>query len=186
MTPERIKKILPAIKERISYSEIRLSKGLRVAVAEKILNIMSLETKHFGMFVIVGWQSKWNTYTDISDSYQDIFAKKRINIMAEGQSKIATTIDFDGAILIDNKGNICHSGVIIEGLRPSLIASKINPGKFQDLSEQFGFTGKVHSRHLSAIAASYVFKNTTVYTVSEENDGFHIYEGGIILYEWNK
>ena len=177
---------MPQVEERISYSQIRLPKDLRIKMAEEILNIMASRQKHFGLFVIVGWQDKWNIYTDISDSYQDIFSKKKINIMTEGEKEIATTVDFDGAILVDIDGDIKHSGVIIEGLRPSTVAKKVNPGQFDDLSSQFGFTGKVHSRHLSAITASYVFKNTTVYTVSEENDSFHIYEAGRILYEWDK
>ena len=91
--------------------------------------------------------------------------------------------DFDGAILIDKNGQIMHSGIIIEGLRPRVIAEKLNPGKFKDLSEQFGFKGKVHSRHLSAITASYIFKGTSVFTVSEENDSFHIFERGKIVYQ---
>ena len=188
MTLGKIKKIMPEVKSRMSYSRIHLSRELRVKVAEEILNIMTSRHKHFGLFVIAGWQDKWNIYTDISDSRQDIFGKHNINIMegTSSQDEIATTVDFDGAILIDNNGIIKHSGVIIEGLRPSMVAKKVNPGEFDDLSEQFGFTGKVHSRHLSAISASYVFKNTTVYTVSEENDSFHIYEAGRILYEWDK
>jgi DNA integrity scanning protein DisA with diadenylate cyclase activity len=72
--------------------------------------------------------------------------------------------------------------VTIEGLRPSLVARKINPGRFSDLSEQFGFRKKVHTRHLSAIAASYFFDGTTVFTVSEETDDFHMFENGKIIY----
>jgi len=96
--------------------------------------------------------------------------------------RLESTLDFDGAILVDKNGNILDSGIIIEGLRPKVIANKIHPGKFKDLSEQFGFKGKVHSRHLSAITASYIFKGTTVLTVSEENDSFHVFERGKIVY----
>lgn len=183
---EKISKIISEIEESINYSKVRIPRNLKIEVAKTMLDIMAARHKHFGLFIILGWRDKWNTYTDISDSDQDIFAKHQINMMAKGEDEIATTVDFDGAILIDGKGNIKHSGVIIEGLRPSLAAQKINPGKFADLSEQFGFKEKVHSRHLSAITASYVFKNTTVYTVSEENDSFHIYEAGRILYSWDK
>ncbi len=84
--------------------------------------------------------------------------------------------------ILDKDGNILDSGIIIEGLRPKIVANKIHPGKFKDLSQQFGFKGKVHSRHLSAIAASYIFKGTTVFTVSEENDSFHVFENGRIVY----
>ena len=186
MKYEKIPKIISEIKDKLNYSKITISRDLKIKVAENMLNIMAARHIHFGLFIIVGWQNKWHIYTDISDSGQDIFAKHHINIMAKGTDEISTTVDFDGAILIDKHGNIKHSGVIIEGLRPSLAAQKVNPGKFADLSEQFGFKEKVHSRHLSAITASYIFKNTTVYTVSEENDSFHIFEAGKILYSWKK
>ncbi len=166
-------------------SKVVLPLDLKMRVAQLILRLTE-HKKHFGLFVIMGWQKKWQEYLDISDSQQDIFDKRHIDIMhlkpgEHGSRNVAQTINFDGAILIDKKGVILHSGAMIEGLRPRLVAKKLNPGRFKDLSEQFGFTTKVHTRHLSAITASYVFKGTTVFTVSEEDDSFHIYEGGRIL-----
>ena len=96
---------------------------------------------------------------------------------------IETTINFDGAILVNSRGDVVHSGIIIEGLRPRVVADKLNPGRFGDLSEQFGFGEKVHSRHLSAITCSYIFKGTTVFTVSEESDSFHVFEAGRVIYK---
>jgi len=167
-------------------SNVDLSLSLKLKIAELILSLIK-HRKKFGLFIILGWQRKWNKFTDISDKTQDIFARRHINIMKikerpSARHDISTTINFDGAILIDKKGNVIHSGMIIEGLRPKVIAQKINPGRFKDLSEQFGFKEKVHSRHLAAIASSYVFKNTTIFTVSEETDNFHIFEKGKIIY----
>ena len=139
----------------------------------------------FGLFLILGWQNKWRKYTDLPDSRQDIYVKHHQNILKHYKSHkhdIETTVNFDGAILVDRQGNIVHSGIIIEGLRPREIADKMRPGHFRDLSEQFGFSEKVHSRHLSAITCSYIFKGTTVITVSEENDSFHVFEGGKIVF----
>jgi DNA integrity scanning protein DisA with diadenylate cyclase activity len=139
----------------------------------------------FGLFVIVGWQDKWRKYTDIPDSRQDIYTQHPQNILKHYKSHkhdIETTINFDGAILINPKGDIVNSGIVIEGLRPKIVADKLNPGNFKDLSEQFGFGEKVHSRHLSAITCSYIFKGTTVFTVSEESDSFHVFENGRIVY----
>lgn len=183
---------MPAIQKRLDNvircfegSKVDLPLELKMRTAELILRLME-RRKHFGLFVILGWQKKWQEYLDISDSQQDIFADRRVDIMKlkpgeQRSADVAATINFDGAILIDKKGIIVHSGAMIEGMRPRVVAKKLNPGKFNDLSEQFGFNSKVHTRHLSAISASYVFKNTTVFTVSEENDSFHIYEGGRIL-----
>jgi len=160
--------------------------AVKLKLTELILHLMKRKSP-FGLFAILGWQRKWQEHLDISDSYQDIFDKHRINIMNIKASKrarrdVASTVSFDGAILINNKGDILHSGVMIEGLWPRKVAAKVNPGQFRDLSEQFGFKKKVHTRHLSAIAASYIFKNTTVFTVSEETGNFHIFENGQIVF----
>jgi DNA integrity scanning protein DisA with diadenylate cyclase activity len=182
-----VKKILSKIKDAFKKSEVTLSLEIKLKTAELILNLMTHKKKSFGLFVILGWQNKWKGYTDISDMTQDVFVGHHTNIADikhdhEVTKEVAKTVDFDGAILINSKGAIMHSGIILEGLRPRFVANKLNPGSFNDLSEQLGFKEKVHSRHLFAIASSYVFKNTTVFTVSEESDKMHIFEGGKIIY----
>ena len=96
----------------------------------------------FGLFIILGWENKWNKYIDMPDAKQDIYKKYHQNLLKHYHSHkhdIKTTVNFDGAILVDKKGNILHSGIMIEGLKPHEIADKVRPGKFHDLSEQFGF-----------------------------------------------
>lgn len=181
----KLQERLTAVARSLENSQTDVPFDLKLKTAEAILRLKNRKrTKHFGLFVILGWKQKWRDYLDISDSEQDIFAKHRIDIArtSEVTDDVAETVDFDGAILIDRKGTVLHSGVFIEGLRPSVVAQKVNPGKFSDLSEQFGFETKVHARHLSAITASYVFKGTTIFTVSEETDAFHVFEGGRILH----
>ena len=180
----KVEKILEDLGAVFKKSKINFPDKLRIKTSKIILRLMNRKIG-FGLFVIIGWQSKWNKYTNIADSKQDIYVKHHQNVLKhyrDHKYDIEKTVNFDGAILVDNAGNIVHSGVIIEGLRPKVIADKIHPGHFNDLSEQFGFKGKVHSRHLSAITASYMFKSTTVMTVSEENNSFHVYEGGRIVY----
>lgn len=181
-----MKKLLLQTEEVFKKSEIKLPISLKMKLAELILDL-TLSRKHFGLFVIFGWKNKWRKFTDVSDSSQDIFARRRLNLRNIKSSKgghysIAATIKFDGAILINGRGDIVHSGVMLEGLRPGIVADEINPGRFSDLSEQFGFKQKVHLRHLNAITASYAFKGTTVFTVSEETGSFHIFEKGGIIY----
>ena len=125
-------------------------------MAELMLNLMH-RRKNFGMFVILGWKATWNTYADTPDIHQDIFARRRVNIMnitpanqQKEKKSIVSTINFDGAILIDNYGKVLHSGAMIEGLRPRATARKINPRGKGDLSSQFGFKHKVHMRHIAA------------------------------------
>lgn len=177
---------LEDVAESLARSQTDIPLPLKLKTAEVVLRLM-VYRKSFGLFVILGWKKKWEDHLDISDSGQDIFAGHRIDIMhikpgVRRSVDVSMTVDFDGAILIDKRGTIVHSGAFIEGLRPRVVAEKLNPGRFADLSEQFGFETKVHARHLSAIAASYVFKGTTVFTVSEENDAFHVFEQGRILY----
>lgn len=183
--PNKMTERMAAVARSLEESRTDVPLPLKLKTAEAILRLMGRKrNRHFGLFVILGWQNKWRDYLDISDAQQDIFAKHHVDVTdtAEVTDDVATTVDFDGAILIDRRGSILHSGVFIEGLRPRVVAEKINPGKFSDLSEQFGFDTKVHARHLSAITASYVFKGTTIFTVSEETDTFHVFEHGRIIY----
>jgi len=182
-----VERSLKSIEKAMSKSKVPLPFLLKKRLSRIVLNLMN-RRDGFGLFVILGWQNKWNKFTDMPDSRQDIYTKHHINLNVMEIGKldihydIESTVNFDGAILINKKGEILHSGIMIEGLRPKEVANKINPGNFKDLSEQFGFKTKVHLRHLSAISASYIFKNTTVFTVSEETDVFHIFEGGKIIY----
>ncbi len=182
---EKIQKQLEEVRENFEQSKNGLPTELKARMAEIILHIIR-KRKSFGLFVILGWENKWEKFADTPDISQDIFAGHNINVRtqaSEGKRQgLAKTINFDGAILIDSTGNIIHSGTMIEGLRPKIAADKINPGRFDDLSTQFGFRQKVHMRHLAAITASYIFKGTTVFTVSEESGHFHIFESGKILY----
>ncbi len=180
-----INRVLNELRVVFKKSKIKFPEKLRLKTSKIILKLMN-RRRGFGLFLILGWHNKWRKYTDIPDSRQDIYVKHHQNILKHYKSHkhdIETTINFDGAILVDKRGNIVHSGIIIEGLRPRIIADKIRPGHFKDLSEQFGFGEKVHSRHLSAITCSYIFKGTTVMTVSEENDSFHVFEDGKIIYK---
>jgi len=182
----RIKDNLRLVAKDLESSRVDLPLPLKLRTAELILKLMR-RRGHFGLFVILGWQRKWHKHLDISDSRQDIFAADRHDIMEAGRRRhrrhdIGLTVNFDGAILIDGRGGIVHSGVFIEGLRPRVAAQRLNSGRFDDLSEQFGFETKVHARHLSAITASYIFRGTTIFTVSEENGAFHIFEGGRIVH----
>lgn len=184
---KEIKKHLSKIIKIFSKGKIFKENAIQIELAEMILHLRRSHKKKFGIFIIFGWQNKWNQkYADIPDNSQDIFVKHHINIFKfykNSLKKISSTINFDGAILIDKNGNILHSGIIIEGLRPRNLANKISSlGQEHDLSSRLGFKKKVHSRHLSAIAASNQFKGTTVFTVSEETGDLHIFHKGKILF----
>lgn len=181
---------------------------VKLKMAEIILKLRQNEMRlrrKFGLLVILGWKKQWQKYADTPDASQDLFARQQINIMKVGngdghtaeqrrrnsnarRGNIVNTINFDGAILIDPHGNILHSGTMIEGLRPRATAhtmrsrERARQGNATDLSSQFGFKRKVHMRHITAITSSYTFRGTTVFTVSEETNDFHIFENGKIAY----
>src|SRR3989338_6885268 len=96
-----MQKLLTSIEEAFKKSEVNLPISLKIKLAELILD---LSRKRFGLFVIFGWKNKWRKFTDVSDSSQDIFARRRINILNIQKQKnrrynVAATMNFDGAIL---------------------------------------------------------------------------------------
>jgi DNA integrity scanning protein DisA with diadenylate cyclase activity len=180
------KQQLRRVETALKKSETKHPITLKMKMTELILNLMQ-NRKNFGMFVILGWKNKWQRFADTPDAHQDIFARHSVNIMkiipsSQKEYDIRKTINFDGAIIIDGRGNIIHSGAMIEGLRPRATAHKLNPNRTGDLSSQFGFKHKVHMRHIAAITSSYLFKNTTIFTISEETNDLHIFENGRIIY----
>lgn len=180
---------LREIEKAFMLSRNELPLPLKLRMAEILLRLME-RRKKIGILVILGWREKWRSYVDTPDISQDLFAQRGINIMEIptrrtrrlSKDNITNTVHFDGAILIGPRGNILHSGTMIEGLRPRATAQKLNSHASPDLSTRFGFKRKVHMRHITAITSSYTFKGTTVFTISEESDDLHIFEGGRILY----
>lgn len=180
------------VQKSLMNSTVKLPFEAKLRVA-RICLILRKRRKKFGLFIILGWRKRWSKYAITSDISQDIFAKHHINIMSPRprsalqmrryERQIVKTINFDGAILINASGNVLHSGTMIENLKPKEVAQKINPHHHSpDLSSRFGFKQKVHMRHLAAITSSFIFKGTTVFTVSEETGHFHILENGKIVY----
>jgi hypothetical protein len=191
-------KELRRIEKALEKSNGAIPLALKLKMATLAVGLMK-RRKKFGLFVILGWSdNRWKKYADTPDASQDIFKRRRVNILKipnggrrqarirngveNRRSGIVNTINFDGAILIDARGTVLHSGAMIEGLRPRATAQKLNPHRAPDLSTQFGFRRKVHMRHIAAITSSYLFRGTTIFTVSEETDDLHIFEGGKIVY----
>jgi len=166
------------------------SNDLDVEVKIKILEALKYMVKrskiNFGMLIVYGWKREWNKeYAYILDENQNLFEEKNYNIKNLSVKKIVNIFNqlrtFDGAILINKEGKILASGVFLINLNPLKVMERMNL-KGEDLSDVFGFKSKVHTRHITAITASYILPNTTVYTVSEEEKIIRIYEKGKIIY----
>jgi len=141
----------------------------------------------FGALLVLGWRREWNRkHASIPDITQNIFRRRHFDLWErsrdDAHETIKKTIDFDGAILVTKDGAIVGSGIYLENIKPKEIAHILHAGSVDDLSTAFGFAKKVHTRHLAAIAASYVLKNTTIFVVSEEDRSLRVFENGKIIW----
>lgn len=179
----REKRMLPLIfgKERGTVSF-----ELKLKLYETLLTLRA-KRKPFGMIVVLGWRREWaGTYASVPDSDQDLFETRRLSIgdrtLDDCVERIGRTTRFDGAILISRDGITVASGVYLENMSAKKIARKLHGNRAEDLSEAFGFETKVHTRHLAGIAASYILKGTTIFTVSEEDSSVRMFERGRIVW----
>ena len=96
-----VNKIIDKIRKALIKSRTQVSLNTKLILSEIILNLMN-RRRAFGLFVILGWQDKWNSYIDTPDSGQDIYKKHHVNLrdlVKEGKHyKVESTLDFDGAI----------------------------------------------------------------------------------------
>ena len=137
--------------------------------------------RRFGMIVVLGWRREWDKeHAATADATQNIFGNHHFNLwlhsLGESFEVFKKTIDFDGAILVNHEGAVLSSGVYLDNVHPKSVALAIHPQHTEDLSLAFGFSKKVHTRHLVAIAASYILKGTTIFVVSEEDSSVRIFE----------
>jgi len=160
---------------------------IKLRIFEILFRLNKRKKEPFGMLVVYNFNENWfDKFCSFPDVSQNIFKDKKINILKTPLNEIVNifslTTDFDGAILINNKGLVLASGVFLENIKAKEVALNLNPQKAEDLSAAFGFKKKVHTRHLTAIASSYVLKNTTVFVISEEDRSLRIFEKGRIIY----
>lgn len=160
---------------------------IKLKIFEILFRLNKRKKESFGMLVVYNFDEEWfDKFCSFPDVSQNIFKDKKINILKTPLNEIVNifslTTDFDGAILINNKGLVLASGVFLENIKAKEVALHLYPQKAEDLSAAFGFKKKVHTRHLTAIALSYVLKNTTVFVISEEDRSIRIFEKGKIIY----
>lgn len=172
--------------EALSRNGDVLSVDLKLKIHSLLIALKKENKKPFGMIVVFGWRRKWNKkYAAFPDITQNIFKKVKVNLRNDFHSDLVQTLkrtlDFDGAILINKKGNFSASGVYLANIAPNEVA-KILYSSAVDLSTAFGFKKKVHMRHLAGIAASYILKGTTVFVLSEEDGSLRIFEEGKIVW----
>ncbi|HOM68195.1 MAG TPA: diadenylate cyclase [Candidatus Paceibacterota bacterium] len=160
---------------------------IKLKIFEILFRLNKRKKEPFGMLVIYNFKEEWfDKFCSFPDISQNIFKDKKLNILKTPLNEVinafSLTSDFDGAILINNKGTVIASGVFLENIKAKEVALTLNPSKAEDLSAAFGFKKKVHTRHLTAIASSYVLKHTTVFVISEEDRSLRIFEKGRIIY----
>jgi DNA integrity scanning protein DisA with diadenylate cyclase activity len=171
----------------LTHSKAGAAPELKLKVFQTLKRLKKVKKKPFGMLIVLGWKSDWfEKYASFPDSEQNLFDAKPFDFARAPNERaleiLAKISDFDGALLLNSRGEIVASGVYLENMDPKDAAKAINPDKAEDLSGAFRFATKVHSRHLAAIAASYRLKGTTVFAVSEEGGSVRVFEKGRIIY----
>lgn len=161
--------------------------ALKLRVYYLLKDLQKIHRQSFGMIIVLGWDDKWlDNYASILDSDQNLFSARNFDIKSAADEEVLKTLgktaDFDGAIFMTKEGVITASGMYLENMKPKELSKVLNSQKSGDLSSVFGFVKKVHTRHLTAIAASYWLKDATVYVVSEEDDSLRVFEGGKIVW----
>lgn len=128
-------------------------------------------SESYGFILVLGWRKEFEEKHMLEpDREQNIFKEKEINIMDEkAKQMIFSTRFFDNAILVDNSGKILHSGIMLRNLDPMKM--------FEEMKIPYEHKS-CHSRHMTAIAASWYLKDTTVFTLSEETNILRIYQDG--------
>ncbi len=132
-------------------------------------------TESYGFLIVLGWKKEFEENHILEpDPEQNLFKEKNISIYSDkAKDLVFTTRFFDNAILVDNYGNIVHSGIMLRNLDPLKM--------FEEMKIKYDHRS-CHSRHMTAIAASYYLKNTTVFTLSEETNILRVYQDGKRIY----
>ncbi len=185
LVPKNEKHLVAEIFQKNSKTKDESLTKLKIYLALKAL--IKRKRSSFGVLVVYNWKKEWfENFTSFPDSDQNLFQKKNFDFLNASFDKslevFSSMADFDGAIILSNKGLIIASGVYLENMDPKNVAAKVAGKGFIDLSEAFGFSKKVHTRHLSGIACSYKLDNTTVFAVSEEDGSLRAFEKGKIVF----
>jgi len=171
----------------LAHSQDGAPPGLKLKIYQVLKLLRRRRRKPFGMLIVLGWKREWDRkFASLPDATQNAFRDRRLDLVGAAEEKILEEFsgiaDFDGAILVNQRGQVLASGIYLENVRPKRVAEVMHPEKSQDLSSAFGFVRKVHARHLAGIAASYWLKGSTVFVVSEEDGTIRIFEGGKVIW----
>ncbi len=185
LVPKNEKHLVAEIFQKISKNKDESLVKLKLYLVLKAL--IKRKRSRFGMLVVYNWKKEWfEDFASFPDSDQNLFQEENFDFLNASFDKslevFSSMSDFDGAVILSNKGLIIASGVYLEKMEPKSVAAKITEGKFSDLSEAFGFYKKVHTRHLSGVACSYKLDGTTVFAVSEEDGSLRAFEKGKIVF----
>lgn len=175
----------------LAHSQPGVPPDLKLKIYDALKRLRRRRKRPFGMIVVLGWRREWDEkYASLPDATQNVFQNRKADISNFSQDRVAEMLseiaDFDGAVLLNRRGEAVASGMYLENMSPKKVAETLFQGRSQDLSSAFGFRKKVHTRHLAAIAASYLLEGTTVFVVSEEDGSIRIMEHGRIIWSTMK
>lgn len=160
---------------------------LKLKIYHTLKRLKKRRRKPFGMLIVLGWKREWmKKYASLPDKTQNLFAARTFDFAGATEERAVETLaqlaDFDGAILMSEKGEIIASGIYLESMHAKRLVKILGPDHASDMSAALGFAKKVHTRHMAGIAASYWLKGVTVFVVSEEDGSIRIFENGRIIF----
>ena len=171
----------------LSHSKEGALPELKLKIYHVLKRLKKRRRKPFGMLIVLGWKREWmRRHASLPDKTQNVFAGRPFDFANASEDRavdvLAQIAEFDGAILMSEKGEIMASGIYLEAMQTKRVAEILAPDHAADMSAAFGFIKKVHTRHMAGIAASYWLRGTTVFVVSEEDGSIRIFENGKIIF----
>ncbi len=148
--------------------------------AYKILSSMRDETEGHGVTLVLGFDPLLHHRT-VMEMTDDIFVESREHIKdPHMREKIEKHREIDGAFLVDKAGKMLHSGMFFVA-NPRYVLRKMGLEREGSLSDNFGFSRPVGTRHISSIGASWKMKDAFVMVLSENRE-IRLFHNGMIAY----
>lgn len=173
------------LKEKIESCNINYIDNQLILQLYDVLCYVRDKEKGHGMTIVLGYdkENKRHRRTIAEMCDNAFFGTKEHITDEEIKDKMHEVREIDGAILVDNEGNILMGGVYFL-VNPIFALKKIGISREdpRSLPERFGFKTQVGTRHISSISASYKMYNSFIFALSEETNLIRVFFNGKIFF----
>jgi hypothetical protein len=174
------------LEEIVTYSSADIPHNLKLRMFDILDNLRNNFYVDNGYIIVLGYEPYMNWVNPMDE---DIFKGRCYNLKDDDivcklygmHNRGKCKKHINGAILIDKKANILHSGMYLK-VDPEKVLEDMCVPNDSTLSERFGFKRKVGTKHIIGISASFRMPNTICYILSKESKEIMLFEKGKILY----